>query len=689
MEAKEKEILGEVISGMKSQFLIPVFQRNYNWKIKNCAKLFEDIICLTESNIKKHFIGSFVYKFNKIVDTQFNQYVLIDGQQRLTSITLILKALYDYLSSFGDSYIDLMKEISEGYLFNVFTKDQKLRLKLKPNKNDDINFNFLMNDEIEEIDKSSSIYINYKFFYDSISEMKCSIESFYNALQRLEGVAVVLNQNDNPQVIFESLNSTGLDLSDVDLIRNYLLMNCNPDEQEKLYTNYWVKMEQLLGDNLISYFRDYLSLSKSLVIASGKTKVYQAFREYSKNIANLNEFLKLLLQNVSVYRKLIFSSDGDDELSICLNDFLVLNMSTTFPFLLGILIDNSKMIISQDETVKIIKLVESYIVRRTVCNVQGGSLSTFMASLYNNLKNKYKDSFYENTYEKVAKEFVSINTNAYFPKNEDFKKEFLERDMYKSQHKFFIISKLEKYLQEKEIINLDNLTIEHIMPRNLSDEWKNYLNIENVEEVHEEYKNKIGNLTLTAYNSEMSDKLFEEKKNHIDFSRLCLNQNLKEIKKWNIDSIKKRGQWMFELAQNIWKYPNVIPNEIVYGEGYYLLSQDLDMDFTNTKPSKIIICNETNYFTSWSEIYIYILKKMYKNNSDLFKVIINTEDFIGNSKSLLFSNEKRKLRAPNEIVENFYCETNLNTMRKIQVLQKLGIGFQYEEEDLIVFIEQE
>lgn len=234
MEAKEKEILGEIISGMKSQFIIPVFQRNYSWNKKNCERLFNDVVLLTNNTSEKHFIGSFVYKFNKLVDTQFNQYILIDGQQRLTSITLILKALYDYLNTFGDSYGDLKKEISEGYLYNVFTKDQKLRLKLKPNKKDDINFNYLMENDLDSIDKSSIIHMNYVYFMEKISEMKCSIESFYNALQRIEGVSVVLNDKDNPQVIFESLNSTGQDLNDVDLIRNYLLMNCLPEEQEDL-----------------------------------------------------------------------------------------------------------------------------------------------------------------------------------------------------------------------------------------------------------------------------------------------------------------------------------------------------------------------------------------------------------------------------------------------------------------------
>lgn len=225
MEAKEKEILNELISGTKCQFVIPVFQRNYDWRVKDCERLFKDVLDLSKDKIhtdRKHFIGAFVCKFNKFIDISFNQYILIDGQQRLTSITLMLKALYDYLGNYDDKYNELRNEIKETYLINKFAKEQNLRLKLKPNQVDNDNFTKLMNDE-DDINIESTIYRNYLFFKDQLKKMDVSITDFYNSLQKLEGVVVFLDDTDNPQVIFESLNSTGLELTDVDLTQNCLL----------------------------------------------------------------------------------------------------------------------------------------------------------------------------------------------------------------------------------------------------------------------------------------------------------------------------------------------------------------------------------------------------------------------------------------------------------------------------------
>ena len=260
MEAKEKEILNELISGTKCQFVIPVFQRNYDWRAKDCERLFDDVIELAtdkEHPERKHFMGAFVCKFTRFVDTNYNQFTLIDGQQRLTSITLMLKALYDYLGQFGDKYDEVRNEITETYLINKFAKDQTLRLKLKPNQVDNDNYIKLMNDE--PVNPDSTIGRNYNEFKKRIENM-----------QRLEGVVVYLDDSDNPQVIFESLNSTGLELTDVDLIRNYLLMNCKAKEQEQLYKDYWLKIEKLLDKDFLQFIRDYLSFKNGVVTPSTK-----------------------------------------------------------------------------------------------------------------------------------------------------------------------------------------------------------------------------------------------------------------------------------------------------------------------------------------------------------------------------------------------------------------------------------
>ena len=296
MIAKEKEILRGLISENKCQFVIPVFQRNYDWREKDCKKLFNDVISLAKDTLhpaRKHFLGAFVYKFKRVVETQFLEYVLIDGQQRLTSVTLMLKALYDFLGTFGDQYEDLRLEIYETYLVNKFAKSTEYKLKLKPNEVDNDNYINLIEHDESKIDTSSTIYRNYSSFYKWIEEMEVSVEAFFDALQRLEGVVVELDDSDNPQLIFESLNSTGLDLTDVDLIRNYLLMNCDPNKQTFLYKEYWLKLEKLLGENFVLFVRDYLSFENGVVTSSSKNMVYDTFQKYFRALdVDTEEFLK-------------------------------------------------------------------------------------------------------------------------------------------------------------------------------------------------------------------------------------------------------------------------------------------------------------------------------------------------------------------------------------------------------------
>lgn len=694
MEAKEKVILRDVLYGMKSQFCIPVFQRNYSWNEKNCERLFNDICELMKNKEKNHFIGSFVYKMIKFVDTQYIQFVLIDGQQRLTSLTLILKALYDYLGKLGEEYQDTREEIRDSYLFNKFAKEANLKLKLKPNKGDDKNFNLLMEDKFEEIDNNSLIYQNYKYFLDRINKLDASISEFYDALQRLEGVSITLDKEDDAQMIFESLNSTGLDLTDVDLIRNYLLMNCTPSEQEKLYNEYWLKLESKLNKNFTEFVRDYLSLKSGIVVQNGKNKVYMAFRKYYiNNYADkgiqLEEFLKNWLQYANSYAMLLkpnAKNSNKDNLEKALNDTIKLNMKTTYPFLLGILHDYNAGLISYNDTTNILRLIESYTVRRSICSIQGGALSQTMASLYKEVKEINKEEFYNNSYDKIATKLVSINTNAYFPKDIQFKEEFTTRDMYKSPLKRYILDKLENSYQEKELVNLDNLTIEHVMPNTITDEWKKYLNVENVEEFHEQYKNRIGNLTLTAYNSEMGQKLFDEKKNNSDFSRLCLNKYFENIKVWNKEEIEIRGNELFKIAVTIWPFPNAVPEKDLCAESYNILDETDEIDLSNTKPIKYVFDeNIEEHTNSWASLYQSIMNHLYLLNKELFVSIMSNENYCGAAKSML-SKKSEELRNGVAISDGYYIEMNLNTMRKIKILKTLLTDMGIEVSSFIVYV---
>lgn len=688
MEAKEKEILNELISGTKCQFVIPVFQRNYDWRTKDCERLFNDIVDLARdvNNLdRKHFIGAFVCKFNKFIDMSFNQYILIDGQQRLTSITLILKALYDYLGSFGEKYEELRSEINETYLINKFAKDSNLKLKLKPNKVDNDNYIKLMNGENPDIE--STIGRNYSLFKENIKKMDISIESFYNALQRLEGVVVFLGDEDNPQVIFESLNSTGLELTDLDLIRNYLLMNCHSDVQDKLYMNYWVKIEQILGNNFLQFIRDYLSLKNGIVTPQSKNQIYFSFQKfYKKENYDKEEFLKDLLNLAGIYKKLTDVNPLDSDLSKALNDYIELDIKTTYPFVFGLLIDNFQTKkISDIEMVEILRLLEAYLIRRNVCNLAGGGLSQVMASLYNELKKKYSDKFYNDPSNKIAMALAGINTKAYFPKDEEFTREFKSRDMFHNRNINYILEKIETSVQGKEkLIDPSNLTIEHVMPQVLSKDWIIYLNMDNLKEQHEQFVHTIGNLTLTSYNSEMSNKLYSEKKSHVEFSRLYLNQYFKNVNCWNISEIEKRAEFLSKIAINLWPYPMITKIDDISKESHFLLDED-NYEYTGTTPAGIQINDDNIIAYTWSDLYVESLKYLYNKNKELFIKIFTRENYVGSEKPLISKNIT-DLRNSCEFIDEYYVEVNNNTERKIQILRAIFKDFNYDQVDVILYI---
>lgn len=692
IEAREKEILNELISGTKCQFVIPVFQRNYDWRIKDCKRLFEDIIDLAQDTIhpdRKHFMGAFVCKFNKFIDTSFNEYILIDGQQRLTSIILILKVLYDHLGNLGDEYEETRQEIKETYLINKFAKDSNLKLKLKPNKVDNENFIKLMNDE--EVDEESTIGRNYNEFKKMISTMSVSINDFYNAIQRLEGVVVFLDESDNPQLIFESLNSTGLELNDVDLIRNFLLMNCKATIQDELYSKYWLKIEQLLDENFLQFIRDYLSLKNGIVTPNTKNVAYTTYQKFYRNSGlDTEEALKDLYEKSKIYKRLIKPTSKNKDLLSALTDYVSLEIKTTYPLVFGLLIDNEpdelgNKNISDDTLAKILRLLETYLIRRNICNLAGGGMSQVMASLYNDLIKKHGENFYKNTYEKVAMALVGISTKAYMPKDDEFIREFSTRDMFHSRNIFYILKRMELINQGKEIINFENLTIEHVMPQTLSLDWKKYLDRDDYEAFHEAYLHRIGNLTLTAYNTEMSNKLYKEKKSHIDFSRLTLNGYFKDIDDWKDEkAINDRAAYLSEITLKLWPYPKVKNIDYIAIESHFLLADD-NYDYNGTTPAGISIGTWNKVFDSWTDLYIETLQFIYKEKGSLLISTLLRNDLL-NMQTPIISKNNKDLRRSKKLADDYYIEINNNTETKIKIIKFVLNKLQYEAEEVIIFI---
>ena len=694
MIAKEKEILRGLISENKCQFVIPVFQRNYDWREKDCRKLFNDVLSLAKDTAhpaRKHFLGAFVYKFKRVVETQFLEYILIDGQQRLTSVTLMLKALYDFVGTFGNQYDSLRLEIYETYLVNKFAKSTEYKLKLKPNEVDNDNYVSLINDE-SKVDTSSTIYRNYSSFYKWIEEMDVTVEAFFDALQRLEGVVVELDDTDNPQLIFESLNSTGLDLTDVDLIRNYLLMNCDPSKQTSLYKEYWLKLEKLLGDNFVQFVRDYLSFENGTVTVGSKNMAYDAFQKYFRSLDMDTEiFLKDFLYKAGVYNRLLVAPESrTTKLNRALSDYIELDMKTTYPFVFGLLLDNEpdaegNKKINDNDLTSLLRLLESYLIRRNVCNLAGGGLSQVMASLYKQLQQTCGEDLYKNIVQTVSTALVGITSKAYFPNNEEFVREFTERDMYKNRNIDFILRRLETITQEKEDLQ-EGLTVEHVLPQSLSEAWKKYLglNKEDLAILQRDYTNRIGNLTLTAYNSEMSNKLYDEKKKDMNFSRLVLNQYFKDIQVWNQEEIIKRGKTIAELALKLWPFPKVKETENLFKEAHFIFDEDDEFDFVGTTPSAVKVKDKDILVNSWRDVFVGAFKEFYLQDKELFVSLFAKPGLI-NPKRVLISTSRDELWNPVPLVDGYFIDVYVGgTDRIIKLLKDAMVMLQVDPTDLVV-----
>ena len=521
----------EFIEG-KRTFYIPVYQRNYDWKRIQCKALFKDIENIaTDENRSSHFLGTIVYVEGESL-ANFRKFIVIDGQQRLTSIMLLLKAVVDLTDN-----EDLKLEIEQSYLTNRFSPEP-LKIKLKPMKQDAGNFHKLINNQIKDMEESQ-ILLNYNLFKDLMEESALSPEEIYQGIQKLEIVYIQLaKERENPQLIFESLNSTGLDLTQADLIRNYLLMGQDYNQQERLYSDYWVKLERLLPDAMISDFiRDYLTLKTKTI--PNKDKVYISFKEYYQRINNYDSegFLEELKTYGEYYSWFKYCNSPDEEVNKKLSQLQRLKSTVVYPFLLNIF-EDCYMYHNIDTSMicRTLDVILSYVMRRLLCEMPANALNKVFASMAKDI-GRYDG---EDLCDKVALVLAGKKGKAVFPDDILLKEKLMLRNSYKFIHIKYILEQIE-CKQGKEIVNFDELTIEHIMPQTLTAKWKIDLG-KKAAEIYEKYINCIGNLTLTGYNSEISNKSFEEKKNIYKGSNIYINKRLADFDAWGEAEIIKRSE---------------------------------------------------------------------------------------------------------------------------------------------------
>ncbi|WQT45317.1 DUF262 and DUF1524 domain-containing protein [Helicobacter pylori] len=557
MKAKATKLLNFIKDNQKNQLVIPIYQRVYSWENEQCKQLWDDIIKIGgDDKMDGHFIGSILYVLDGIYTTNYNELLIIDGQQRLTTITLLFIALRDHLND-EDEFLEKFsrQKIQNRYLINSDEKgDKKFRLILSESDRDTL-LSLIDENRRKPSEPSLKIMENFKLFEEWIRKNTDKLETIFKGLDKLMVVEISLERGkDNPQIIFESMNSTGKVLTQTDLIRNYILMGLEPEKQEIFYKKYWRAIEEDFKQNetLFNQFvRHYLTIKTRDI--PNINKVYEAFKRYQQERGVETEALLQDLQKYCGYFcRIVFKKEADKDLNKALSFLVDLERDVIYPLLLELYSDYSDGVLSTADFIPIIALIESYICRRAVCGLGTNSLNKVFPSFTKKIN---KDQYLES----IKAHFLSLETTkGKFPKDSEFKNLFITIDFYRFKKNRYFFERLENF-DRKERVYTHEYTTEHIMPQTLTEEWERDLG-ENFQEIHDKYLHTIGNLTLTGYNPEYSNKSFQEKRDMekgFKDSPLRLNQGLRDLESFGEEEIKKRANDLADLALKIWTYPKL------------------------------------------------------------------------------------------------------------------------------------
>ena len=563
MEARNA-VFTKIIQG-NCQFIIPVFQRDFSWTVEQCRQLWRDVWRASDGGAAgEHFIGSIVYIEADQPGAGFQRWLLIDGQQRLTTLTLLLIALRDHIQEsdwFGGENDPTTEKIDDYYLKNRLEKgDRHYKLVLRRKDNETLQALVDRNDPSEpgEHEKCSELLIEaYDYFR---SELKgCDPGDVYRGITSLNIVDVTLKQGvDNPQLVFESMNSTGVDLRQSDLVRNFLLMELDESDQKRLYNDYWHRIESYFRaseDAFDSFLRDYMALEQGSTQPIRLDRVYEEFKTFRIRDRErpLQELLGHMMRMARTYASFLGVAPMQRPwLAEAMNHMR--SLGTTQGLLIMRLYDcHEKGRLSDDEFVRAVGLIESYLLRRAVLGWQTRGYWSVFARIAHDLNRQSVESIFESL--QVA--FARLTGNNLFPGDEEFRRDIKDRNLYALRVCKHILNRLENAGQG-EPSPVDSFSIEHIMPQEINGvpEWQEMLG-EDWIECHASYLHKLGNLTLTAYNSTYSNRPFDEKQNiegGFKQSAVRLNRDVRDQATWTAEEINSRGNRLADRALEIWPY---------------------------------------------------------------------------------------------------------------------------------------
>jgi uncharacterized protein with ParB-like and HNH nuclease domain/predicted transport protein len=547
------------------QFVIPIYQRTYSWTERECCQLWDDIV-RTGSNdaISAHFVGSIV-NIEKGLYTVTSQspLLVIDGQQRLTTVTLLIAALAEALDKLDEKHREPVDGFSPRKLRNYYLlnpeEEGERRHKLILSQTDRGSLTAIASNGKQPKERSLRITGNFALFQAWVAACKGDFTAVCKGLAKLVVVDISLNRDqDNPQLIFESMNSTGRELTQADLIRNFILMGLEPGLQTKLYEQYWRPMEvdfgqEAYGTHFDSFMRHYLTVKTGEI--PNVREVYEAFKAYARLPEVANAGVEALVADIQAYARyfcaMALGEEPNADLKVAFHDLRELKVDVAFPLLLELYHDYATDVLPRADFVASVRLVESYVFRRAICAIPTNSMNKTFATFMKALK---KDRYLES----IQAHLLGLPSYRRFPSDDEFQRDLQTRDLYNFPRRSYWLRRLENY-RRKERVAVDEYTIEHILPQNenLSAAWKSALGPD-WKRVQSTWLHTLGNLTLTGYNSEYSDRPFTEKrdmKGGFNESPLKLNAGLRELAEWNEEAIKTRAGTLAGVALKVWRAP--------------------------------------------------------------------------------------------------------------------------------------
>lgn len=670
--------LMKFLDGSQKRFIIPVYQRNYDWKKENCKQLFDDLVSVEKDGKETHFFGSIVsYAHSR------DEVVLIDGQQRITTVSLILIAIVNALKKGAMSTKDdtLVFRI-EDFLVDKYDRTER-KFRLKPFRDDRVAFDSLIYKDEADYIHESKVTINYRYFYDRIvTNKELSVDELFHAVNCLEIIDIELEpqHGDNPQLIFESLNSTGLDLTESDKIRNFVLMNLEPAVQESYYDKYWNKIEKCSRDELDGFIRNYLTVKRG-VIPTLKG-IYPAFKAYTKSRGDIESVLQDMLVYACAYQDVVSFNIGDDDANEVAKRLDLLDMTVAYPFLMAFVAYAKETGMDDKEICKVFSCVETFIFRRLMCGLPTNVLNKIFATLHSSVLKNKRDT---DTYSSVMIYLLeSRKLSSAFPKDEEFINGFTTKNVYsmRAKNKEYIFERLENGSSKEKndvVGNIEKgvLTIEHIMPQTLTTAWKQALG-EDWEAIQEKWLHTISNLTLTGYNSNYSNKSYLEKKtmkNGFIDSGIRLNHFIAQFDKWDEEELGLRKAKLSEMALEIWEYPvtSFVPEQ--KEDDIVSLSEDNGIA-TNRDIQYFIFREERQDVSTWSDMMWEMANKLLAMNP----AILYQE--AADDKNVWFATTAVSKNYRKLADSLYYCPTSSSTWNKMSILKNLFRLYGIDEDDL-------